>query len=132
MGVIVEAKKRPWSGFLAGQLGQHHKPPEVLKSQVFWFWFAGGLLTKKTFVTKTMACILRHIQRPQPNYPSASQHSYAKVDLSWSGQRVLLLERRSPQILSSGEKWSIRTKSHFSREVAQRKIVCHQDAIRCK
>jgi hypothetical protein len=45
MGVIVEAKKRPWSGFLAGQLGQHHKPPEVLKTQVFCFWSARGILT---------------------------------------------------------------------------------------
>ncbi len=30
---------------LAGQQEQHHKPPEVLKSQVFWFWSAGGILT---------------------------------------------------------------------------------------
>jgi hypothetical protein len=29
---------------LAGQHGLHHKPPEVLKSQVFWFWSAGGIL----------------------------------------------------------------------------------------
>jgi len=28
---------------LAGQHRQHHKPPEVLKSQVFGFWSAGGI-----------------------------------------------------------------------------------------
>ena len=30
---------------LAGQHRQHHKPPVVLKSQVFCFWYAGGILT---------------------------------------------------------------------------------------
>ena len=37
-----------WNQFeivLAGQHRQHHKPPEVLQSQVFWFWFADGILT---------------------------------------------------------------------------------------
>jgi hypothetical protein len=30
---------------LAGQHELHHKLPEVLKSQVFGFWSAGGILT---------------------------------------------------------------------------------------
>ena len=30
---------------LAGQNRENHKPPEVLKSQVFCFWCAGGIRT---------------------------------------------------------------------------------------
>jgi hypothetical protein len=37
---------------LAGQHRQHHKPPEVLKSQVFGFWYSEGILTLCTLPLK--------------------------------------------------------------------------------
>ena len=37
---------------LAGQNEQHHKPPEVLKSPVFCFWSAGGILTAQATLTQ--------------------------------------------------------------------------------
>ena len=36
---------------LAGQHRQHHKPSEVLQSQVFCFWSAGGILTAREFLS---------------------------------------------------------------------------------
>ena len=38
-------ERRMFINYLAGQPWQHHKPPEVLKPQVFCFWSAGGILT---------------------------------------------------------------------------------------
>ena len=44
----LEIVRTTWNQFeivLAGQNREHHKPPEVLKSQVFCFWSTGGIRT---------------------------------------------------------------------------------------
>ena len=51
----LEIVRTTWNQFeivLAGQQSQHHKPPEVLKSQVFCFWSARGILTAQATLTQ--------------------------------------------------------------------------------
>ncbi len=51
----LEIVRATWNQFeivLAGQNREHHKPPEVLKSQVFCFWSARGILTAQSTLTQ--------------------------------------------------------------------------------
>jgi hypothetical protein len=49
-------ERRIFTWWLAGQHRQHHKPPEVLKFQIFCFWSAGGILVNLRWILTQGRC----------------------------------------------------------------------------